>query len=141
MDDFEKYQQGLCGGGDCLKQGKHQGYCKYHYYKMKERGVLGNRERCLEFDCELFGVVRGLCGNHYRKALRKGELKATPREVCKWKSVTETCWDYATAKDGYCKKHRPVKKCTEEGCERPQKSRGLCGTHYQADRRKKIRGA
>jgi len=30
--------------------------------------------------------------------------------------------------------HMPVVTCTAEGCERPQKARGLCPAHYQRPR-------
>ena len=122
--------EGYCDFEGCELKSNVKGYCRNHYFYMRERNAWGGGEICLFFDsgtmanCELYGVVRGLCRNHYNKARRKDE-RAYRFGECEG----FLCGNKATAVDGFCGDCRPVGECKE--CGLPVKARGLCGAHYQ----------
>lgn len=123
--ELEKYgKPDLCSGSVYIR-----GYCVKHYHRARERGEFGG-ELCSEPGCELYEVTRGFCLKHYARARNAGELKIG-HGVC-------SCGGKATADDGYCASCRPVVSCSVVGCLKPVKSKGLCGAHYQAERRRGI---
>lgn len=62
---------GICKFEGCERSAVSRGYCKNHYYMLKRRGLMPNREidrgpkRCSMDGCEKIAISRGLCKNHY----------------------------------------------------------------------------
>jgi len=89
----------------------------------KARGKKAGRKArgkkaCTVRGCQRPSRSRGLCGAHYMASLRHGEFRGIGPKG-KGKARTQM-------------KLRGKKACTVRGCQRPSRSRGLCGAHYMA---------
>lgn len=73
---------------------------------------------CSVRGCKKPSRSRGLCGAHYMAALRGRSFKGIGPKG-KGKSRAQM-------------KLRGKKVCTVRGCQKPSRSRGLCGAHYMA---------
>lgn len=85
----------------CNEKHKARGYCKKHYYRLRE--VKGNPFRlktCSIADCVEASVVSGFCKKHY-------------------------------AQERYFGRIGPKKKCIENNCDRPFYAKQRCVVHYQ----------
>ncbi|MCX5866911.1 MAG: hypothetical protein NT009_05415 [Proteobacteria bacterium] len=98
----------------------------------KARGKKAGRKArgskvCTVRDCQKPSRSRGLCGAHYMAALRHGEFRGIGPKG-KGKSRTQT--KLRGKKVG--RKARGEKVCSVRDCQKPSRSRGLCGAHYMA---------
>ncbi len=83
---------------------------------------------CSEPDCNLPARARGLCSKHYQR-LRYAEKRASELGQPPPKTLSE-------AKAN--RLNKPTRKtskrgggiCSEEGCDRPNYAKGLCGKHF-----------
>lgn len=93
----------------------------------KARGKKAGRKArgskvCTVKGCRKPSRSRGLCGAHYMAALRHGEFRGIgPKGKGKGKGKARSRT-----------KPRGSKVCTVRGCQKPSRSRGLCGAHYMA---------
>ena len=115
-----------CSFPGCTSDVKVAGLCGPHYYRSRvhksdaNRGWYnsdGSRMSCER--CELPVEARGLCRMHYREVLADVDVPKRPRS--KWVNP-----------DG----SRMV--CRERECGEPVRIAGLCGLHYDRDRRKRV---
>jgi len=88
----------------------------------RAKGRPGRKARgkkvCTVRGCQRPSRSRGLCGAHYMASLRHGEFRGIGPKG-KGKSRAQA-------------KPRGQKVCSMRGCQRPSRSRGLCGAHYMA---------
>jgi len=93
----------------------------------KARGKKAGRKArgskvCTVRGCHKPSRSRGLCGAHYMASLRHGEFRGIgPKGKGKARAQA---------------KPRGSKVCTVRGCQKPSRSRGLCGAHYMASLRR-----
>lgn len=108
---------GECSISDCGKPpcNKSTDLCNTHYIRKQRHGdpnivLYGNpKPPCAVEGCENISVIAylKLCGTHYGRYRKYGSPVVGGRE-----------------------KRRIKGKCTINGCEKNEKSRGLCNTHY-----------
>ena len=91
--------------------------------KAKPKARAKGKKVCKMPGCNKPSRSRGLCGAHYVAALRKGKFKGIGAAKVK-----------AKAKPKARAKGKKVWKMP--GCNKPSRSRGLCGAHYVAALRK-----
>ena len=99
-----------CTYGDCKEPHVAMGFCKTHYYRHKTGTAMEGRapkpESCTHGDCPEPVDYSGLCQLHAGRN-KKGQDMDAPKRV------------------------RDNSPCAVLSCNEPQKSKGLCWTHYR----------
>lgn len=131
-EEPEKVVHTWCVQDGCHNPARARGYCRHHYYDMREINAFGGGKPCTQRGCDLYGVVRGMCRNHYTQARNKGEIETHKKNV--------PCVNFAVCgrnsyKGEYCGPCSPKEQCLEPGCDRDEYARGYCKKDYQRRRR------
>lgn len=94
----------ICAYSDCQKPVQARGYCRTHYYFLKDHGNLPGvvPEVCSADGCDLFVHSKHLCQKHYTRQKRYGDVAFTQSvrpigktDLDKFMSLvekTDTCW-------------------------------------------------
>ena len=147
-DSGELYLPGtrICGHSDCVNK-RHilkpheetrAEYWAKIYAEVTEIGLrpFGGSTVCLVTDCGRAHKGRNLCQNHWQMFSRQN-----PSKIIKHEHLTLADFPELLPIEYLGKTKRPVTKCLIETCQKNNKQRGLCSTHYGQLKRLKKRTA
>lgn len=111
-----------CSAADCGGIVHARGLCPKHHQRLLRLGTVELPQRlaptCAVSGCPWRGNRRGYCNGHYKRLVTFGDVQADIPLQKKRRGRTETC--------------------SVEGCGRTYMAKGLCGKHYDLDRRARL---
>lgn len=134
----------LCLVDDCPGGVVAKNLCSRHYYNYRTHGTPLPEVRCMDCSAVINGATmqtkRCAPCRHPRERAAAQERAAKSRSVsgvreCYMCGADTEPTTHARKRCARCQKVNPARPCSEDGCDRPTSSLGLCAMHYKRVKR------